>query len=145
MWRDFKAFIARGNVLQLAVAFIVGAAFNQVVSGLVNDLIMPPVGLIVGRVDFSNLYWNLSSARYPTLAKAQAAGAPIIAYGSFINTLLTFLIVAAAMFLLVRLAERLQRPAAAPATTKLCPFCQLDIPLAATRCPYCTSSLTAPV
>jgi large conductance mechanosensitive channel len=142
MWNDFKAFLMRGNVLDLAVAVIVGAAFGQVVSGLVNDVIMPPIGLIIGRINFSSLYWNLSSTAYPSLAKAQAAGAPVIAYGLFINAVITFLIVAAVVFLIVRQVKRMQRPAPAAApTTKPCPFCQLDIPLQATRCPNCTSEL----
>ena len=131
----------RGNVLDLAVAVIVGAAFGQVVSGLVNDVIMPPIGLLIGRINFSNLYWNLSSVHYPTLAKAQAAGAPVIAYGLFLNAVLTFLIVAAVIFLIVRQVNRFRKPAAAAPATKTCPYCQLNIPLQATRCPNCTSAL----
>lgn len=141
MWNDFKAFLMRGNVLDLAVAVIVGAAFGQVVSGLVNDVIMPPIGLLIGRINFSNLYWNLSSVHYPTLAKAQAAGAPVIAYGLFLNAVLTFLIVAAVIFLIVRQVNRFRKPAAAAPATKTCPYCQLTIPLQATRCPNCTSAL----
>lgn len=144
MWSDFKAFLMRGNVLQLAVAFIIGGAFSQVIAGLVNDVIMPPIGLLLGRVNFSDLYWNLSSTHYPTLARAQAAGAPVIAYGLFVNTIIAFVIVAFAVFMMVRQVQRLERPApaAAPAS-KACPFCQLAIPVAATRCPNCTSELPA--
>jgi large conductance mechanosensitive channel len=144
MWSDFKAFLMRGNVLQLAVAFIMGSAFSLVVAGLVNDVIMPPIGLLLGRVNFTELFWNLSSTHYATLAKAQAAGAPVIAYGLFVNTVIVFIIVAFVVFLLVRQVQRMERPApGTPPTTKTCSFCQMPIPIAATRCPNCTSELPA--
>jgi large conductance mechanosensitive channel len=145
MLKEFKTFVMRGNVLDLAVAVIVGGVFGKIVSSLVNDVLMPPIGLIVGKVDFSSLYLNLSSDTYASLAEAQKAGAPIIKYGLFINTVIDFLIVSFVIFLVVRLANRLQRQeaAAAPATptTKECPYCLSTIPLKATRCGYCTSDI----
>jgi large conductance mechanosensitive channel len=145
MLKEFKTFVMRGNVLDLAVAVIVGGVFGKIVSSLVNDVLMPPIGLVVGKVDFSSLYLNLSSDTYASLAEAQKAGAPIIKYGLFINTVIDFLIVSFVIFLVVRLANRLQRQeaAAAPAapTTKECPFCLSTIPLKATRCGHCTSDI----
>jgi large conductance mechanosensitive channel len=145
MLKEFKAFIMRGNVLDLAVAVIIGGVFGKIVSSFVNDVIMPPIGLVVGKVDFSSLYLNLSSNTYTSLSDAQKAGAPIIKYGLFINTVIDFLIVSLVIFLVVRLANRLQRQqaAAAPAapTTKECPFCLSTIPLKATRCGHCTSEI----
>ena len=145
MLKEFKTFVMRGNVLDLAVAVIVGGVFGKIVSSLVNDVLMPPIGLVVGKVDFSSLYLNLSSNTYASLAEAQKAGAPIIKYGLFINTVIDFLIVSFVIFLVVRLANRLQRQeaAAAPAapTTKECPFCLSAIPLTATRCGHCTSEI----
>ncbi len=147
MLKEFKAFIMRGNVLDLAVAVIIGGVFGKLVSSLVNDVLMPPIGLAVGKVDFSSLYLNLSSNTYASLAEAQKAGAPIIKYGLFINTVIDLLIVSFVIFLVVRLANRLQRQqaAAAPAapTTKECPFCLSTIPLKATRCGHCTSEVKA--
>ena len=144
MLKDFKDFIMRGNVLDLAVAVIIGAAFGKVISSLVTDILMPPLGLILGKVDFNNLYINMSGTPYASLAEAQAAGAPTLNYGVFINTIINFVIVAAAIFLIVRLANRLQRlrPSEKPApTTKECPFCISSVPIKATRCPNCTSEL----
>jgi len=145
MLKEFKTFVMRGNVLDLAVAVIVGGVFGKIVSSLVNDVLMPPIGLVVGKVDFSSLYLKLSSDTYASLAEAQKAGAPIIKYGLFINTVIDFLIVSFVIFLVVRLANRLQRQeaAAAPAapTTKECPFCLSAIPLTATRCGHCTSEI----
>lgn len=145
MFKEFKTFIMRGNVLDLAVAVIIGGVFGKIVSSLVNDVIMPPIGLVVGKVDFSSLYLNLSSTTYATLAEAQKAGAPVIKYGLFINTLIDFVIVSFVIFLVVRLANRFQRQqvAAAPAapTTRECPFCLSIIPLKATRCGHCTSEV----
>jgi len=139
MLKDFKEFVMRGNVIDLAVAFIMGAAFGKIISSLVEDVIMPPVGLALGNVDFSNLFVSLSGQQYATLAAAKQAGASTINYGLFINTIITFVIVAFAMFLMVRLVNRLrQQPAA---TTKSCQYCMSVIPLAATRCPHCTSEL----
>ncbi len=146
MLKEFKAFVMRGNVLDLAVAVIIGAAFGKIVSSLVNDVLMPPLGLVVGKVDFSNLYFNLSGASFASLAEAQHAGAPLIRYGLFINATIDFLIVAFAIFLVVRLANRLQlRQAPAPAapTTKECPYCLSAIPIKATRCAHCASELEA--
>ncbi len=144
MLKDFRAFIMRGNVLDLAVAVIIGGAFGKIVTSFVNDIIMPPIGLILGRVDFSSLYLDLSGTTYPSLAAAQEAGAPTINYGAFINTLVDFLIVAAVIFLIVRAAQRLEalkEEAPEPASTKECPHCISTIPIKATRCPYCTSQL----
>src|SRR3954453_19872926 len=141
MLRDFKAFIMKGNVLDLAVAVIIGAAFGAIITSLVNDIVMPPIGLMLGRVDFKDLFVSLNGQSYPSLAAAKAAAAPVIAYGQFLNTVVNFLIVAFVIFLVVRAASRLQRtPEAAPAapTTKECPFCATAIPLAAKRCPHCT-------
>ena len=124
------------------MAVIIGGAFGRIISSLVNDIIMPPIGLVLGHVDFSSLFLNLSGTAYATLKDAQAAGAPTINYGTFINTVIEFLIVAAVIFLIVRLANRLQRPkpAAAP-TTRDCPYCATSISVKATRCPNCTSDL----
>lgn len=147
MWKDFKAFIMRGNVLDLAVGIIIGTAFGAIVSSFVKDIIMPPIGLLLGKVDFSNMYINLSGTAYDSLAKAQAAGAPTINYGVFINTIINFLIVALVIFLVVRWFNRLQQTgkkpetAAAP-TTKECPYCYSTINIKATRCPDCTSQLS---
>lgn len=145
MLKEFKTFVMRGNVLDLAVAVIIGGVFGKIVSSLVNDVLMPPIGLVVGKVDFSSLYFNLSPNTYASLAEAQKAGAPIIKYGLFVNTVIDFIIVSFVIFLVVRLANRLQRQqaAAAPAapTTKECPYCLSSIPLKATRCGHCTSEL----
>ncbi len=140
MLKDFKAFIARGNVVDLAVGVIIGASFGKITSSLVGDVIMPPIGLALGKVDFSNLFIDLSGKAHPTLAAAKADGAPTINYGVFINAVIDFLIVAFVVFLLVQLAERLVPKAAA---TKDCPRCFQAIPVKATRCPHCTSELAA--
>ncbi|MGQ9586420.1 MAG: large conductance mechanosensitive channel protein MscL [Anaerolineae bacterium] len=144
MWKEFKAFVMRGNVLDLAVAVIIGGAFGKIVTSLVNDVLMPPIGLLLGKVNFSNLFINLSGTPYASLADAQAAGAPTINYGLFLNTVIDFLIVAAVIFLAIRAVNRLQRqPEEKPAepTTKECPYCLSTIPIRATRCAYCTSRL----
>ena len=143
MLKEFKAFAMRGNVLDMAVGIIIGGAFGKIVTSLVNDILMPPIGLILGKVDFSNLYLNLSGTSYASLADAKAAGAATINYGLFLNTVLDFVIVAFALFLIIRQVNRLAAkpaPAAAP-TTKECPFCYSTIPIKATRCPHCTSEL----
>jgi large conductance mechanosensitive channel len=142
MLKEFKAFVMRGNVLDLAVAVIIGAAFGGIVTSLVNDVIMPPVGLLLGHVDFKDFFVSLNGQSYPTLAAAKAAGAPIIGYGQFVNTIINFLIIAFAIFLVIRTANRFQKPAPAAApTTKDCPYCATAIPIAARRCPHCTSQL----
>ena len=147
MLKEFKAFAMRGNVLDLAVGIIIGAAFGAIVKSLVDDVIMPPVGLALGNVDFSNLFLLLKDGPkapppYSTLAEAHAAGAVTVNYGVFVNSVITFLIVAFAVFLVVRAANRMmpQEAAAAP-STKDCPYCRMAIPLGATRCPQCTSDL----
>jgi large conductance mechanosensitive channel len=145
MFKEFKTFVMRGNVLDLAVAVIIGGVFGKIISSLVNDILMPPVGLIMGKVDFSSLYLNLSGETYASLAEAQKAGAPVIKYGLFINTVIDFLIVSFVIFFVVRLANRFQRQQAAAAvaapTTKECPFCLSIIPLKAIRCSHCTSDM----
>jgi large conductance mechanosensitive channel len=146
MWREFKEFAMRGNVLDMAIGIIIGAAFGKIVSSFVNDILMPPIGLLLGGVDFSDLFINISGKPYASLAEAKAAGAATINYGVFLNTVLDFVIVAFAVFLLVRQVNRLRRqpePAPAAPTTKECPYCLSVISLRATRCPYCTSDLQA--
>jgi len=142
--KEFREFALRGNVLDMAIGIIIGAAFGSVVNSLVKDILMPPIGFILGKVDFSNLFISLSG-RYASLAEAQAAGAPTINYGLFINTVLNFFIVTAAVFFfIVRPINRIRRikeTASAAPTTKECPYCFSTIPLKATRCPYCTSHL----
>jgi large conductance mechanosensitive channel len=149
MWKDFKAFIMRGNVLDLAVAVVIAGAFGAIVKSAVDDIIMPPIGLLLGGIDFSNLYLLLKAgpkapAPYASLGDAKAAGAVTLNYGVFINNVIAFLIVALAVFIVVRIANRFQsKPAAAPPNTKACKFCATDIPIPATRCPNCTSQLAA--
>jgi len=147
MLKDFKAFIMRGNVLDLAIAVVIGAAFGGVVKSLVDDIIMPPIGLALGKVDFSNLYVLLrdgpkTAAPYASLAEAKAAGAVTLSYGVFLNSVIGFLIVGAAVFAIVRVATRVVgKPVPDAPHTKNCPFCVSSIPLGATRCPHCTSQL----
>ena len=144
MLNEFKTFALRGNVVDLAIGVIIGGAFGKIITSLVNDILMPPIGLLLGKVDFSNLYINLSRTPYASLAEAKAAGAPTINYGAFLTTLIDFLMVAFVVFLVVRLFNRLRREApAAPAapTTKECPYCRSSIHINAVRCPYCTSEL----
>lgn len=146
MWNEFKAFVMRGNVLDMAVGIIMGVAFGKVVTSLVNDVLMPPIGRLLGNVDFSNFFITLSSQHFATLADAKKAGAATIAYGTFVNTIIEFVIVAFAVFVLIKWVNRLMpKPAAAPAppSTKDCGYCKLSIPVAATRCPHCTSQLSA--
>jgi large conductance mechanosensitive channel len=145
MLKEFKEFAMRGNVLDMAVGIIIGAAFGKIISSLVNDVMMPPIGLLLGKVDFSNLFIDLSGQSHATLAAAKAAGDATINYGVFLNTILDFVIVAFAIFLLIRQVNRWAvrpQPAAAP-TTKECPYCLSTIALKATRCPQCTSELKA--
>jgi large conductance mechanosensitive channel len=142
--KEFKAFAMRGNVLDMAVGIIIGAAFGRIITSLVSDIIMPPIGVLLGKVDFSTLFFNISGTSYPTLAAAKAANAATINYGTFLNTVIDFLIVAFVIFLMVRQVNKWNKPEPAPATTtKECPYCLTAIPLKATRCPACTSELRA--
>jgi large conductance mechanosensitive channel len=144
MFKEFKEFAMRGNVVDLAIGIIIGGAFGKIVSSFVSDILMPPIGVLLGKVDFSNLFIGLSGKTYTTLQEAKAAGAATINYGLFFNTVLDFLIVAFAVFLLVKQINRLKReeqPAPAAPTTKDCPFCLSSVPLKAIRCPHCTSEL----
>jgi large conductance mechanosensitive channel len=146
MLKEFKEFAMRGNVVDLAVGIIIGGAFGKIVSSFVGDILMPPIGLLLGKVDFSNLFIDLSGKTYQSLQEAKAAGAATMNYGLFFNTVLDFLIVAFAVFLLVKQINRLKReeqPAPVATTTKDCPFCFSAISLKATRCPHCTSELKA--
>ena len=142
MFREFKEFAMRGNVVDMAVGVIIGAAFGKIVGSLVTDIMMPPIGLAMGHVDFANLFIDLSGQHYATLAEAQKAGAATINYGLFINTIISFLIVAFVIFLLVKQMNRLKKEAPAPApTTKDCPHCAMPIPIGAKRCGHCTATL----
>ena len=141
--KDFKEFAMRGNVLDMAVGVVIGAAFGKIIASLVTDILMPPIGLLIGGVDFSNLFINLSGTPAATLAEAAEAGLPVIAYGLFINAVINFLIQAWAIFWVKRFANRLMPPppAPAPAPVRKCPFCCSEIDENATRCPHCTSQL----
>jgi large conductance mechanosensitive channel len=143
MGKEFREFAARGNVIDLAVGVIIGAAFGKIVTSLVSDIVMPPIGMAIGRVDFKNLFLALDRQQYAALADAQKAGAATINYGIFMNTILEFLIVAFVVFLMVRQINRLKTPEPTPATVDArdCPFCVSRIPAQATRCPHCTSEL----
>jgi large conductance mechanosensitive channel len=144
MLKEFKEFAMRGNVLDMAVGIVIGAAFGKIISSFVDDVLMPPIGRLMGPVDFSNLFFSLNGQHYDTLAAAKAAGAATFNYGLFINTLINFMIVAFAVFILVRQVNRMKRgPAPAPTapTTKECPLCLSTIPLKATRCAHCTAEL----
>ena len=146
MFKEFREFAMRGNVLDMAIGIIIGAAFGKIITSVVNDIIMPPIGLLLGKVDFSGLFINLSGQSYATLAEAKAAGAATINYGMFVNTVIDFVIVAFVIFMLIRQVNRFKRqPAPAPAvpTTKECPFCLSVISIKAVRCPQCTSQLEA--
>jgi large conductance mechanosensitive channel len=144
MFKEFKEFAMRGNVLDLAVGVIIGAAFGAVVTSLVSDIIMPPIGRVMGGLDFKDFFVVLGGGAYKSLDEAKKAGVPVIAYGNFINTIVNFLIVAFAVFLLVKQVNRFRRPApvAASPATKECRFCGMNIPLKAVRCPQCTSQLS---
>jgi large conductance mechanosensitive channel len=146
MLKEFKDFAMRGNVLDMAVGIIIGAAFGRIITSFVEDILMPPLGLLLGKVDFSNLFISLTGKAFDTVAAAKVAGAPTINYGMFLNHLFNFAIVAFAIFILIRAVNRAKRQeAAAPAAlaTKPCPFCQMDVPLAAAKCGHCTSQLKA--
>ena len=143
MFKGFKEFITRGNLPQIAVAFLIGMAFAALVSSFINDLIMPLIGKLVGNVDFANLYINMSGVAYESAAAAREAGAAAIYYGSFINSIANFLIIALVAYMILRYVQRMQKAEEpAPATTKACPYCKTAIPLDAVRCPHCTSELS---
>jgi len=142
---EFKTFALKGSVVDLSVGIIIGAAFNNIVNSLVKDIVMPPLGLLLGRVDFAELYLNLGQDQYESLSAAQAAGAPTINYGIFINSLIGFLVTALAVFFLIKLINKLRKqeeksPKPTPTTTP-CPYCFNQVSLKATRCPFCTSAL----
>jgi len=141
MLKQFKEFIARGNVAELAVGVIIGAAFGKIVSSFVGDLLMPPIGLLLAKAEFANLFINLSGQHYATVAAAKAAGAPTLNYGAFLQAIVDFLIVAFAVFLLIKQVNRLFPPIAPGRTTRPCPLCLSNIPLQATRCAHCTSEV----
>jgi large conductance mechanosensitive channel len=144
MWKEFKEFALKGNVVDMAVGIIIGAAFGKIVSAMVGDVLLPPIGLILGNVDFSNLFINLSNTPVTSVAAAKAAGIPTINYGVFINSLIDFIIVAFVLFLLIKQVNRLRKAkAAAPAevTTKSCPHCLSTIPIKANKCAFCASDL----
>ena len=142
MWKEFKEFAMRGSVIDLAVGIIIGAAFGAIISSLVKDIIMPPIGLLLGKINFADLYINLTNTAYPSLKAAQDAGAATINYGLFINSVVNFLLVAVALFFVIRGVNRMKKPAPAAAPdTKDCPYCLTKVPVKATRCPACTSEL----
>ena len=143
MWKEFKEFIARGNVIDLAVAVIIGAAFGKIVTSLVEGVIMPPIGLALGKVDFSNLFIDLSGQHPASVADAKAKGLPVITYGALINDIITFLIIALVIFLVVKAVNRLHAAPPPPPNTKDCPHCLTAIPLAATRCAACCAEVPA--
>ena len=141
MLKEFKEFAMRGNVLDLAVGVIIGAAFGKIVASLVDDVLMPPLGRLLGSVNFSDLFINLSGVHYETLKAAKDAGAPTLNYGNFINTIINFLIVAFSIFLLIRMVNRWMPKPAVPVTTKDCPQCAMAIPVAAKKCGHCASAV----
>jgi large conductance mechanosensitive channel len=142
MFKEFKEFIMRGNVVDLAVGIIIGGAFGKIITSLVADVLMPPLGKLMGNMDFSGLFINLSGTPYPSLAAAKLAGAATINYGLFINTVIDFIIVAVAIFILIKQVNRLRKPVeVAPPSTKACPYCLTLVPIRATRCSACTSEL----
>jgi large conductance mechanosensitive channel len=142
MLKEFRNFVMRGSVVELAIGVVIGAAFGKVVTSFVGDLLMPPIGLLLGRADFSTLFISLTGQPYPTLAAAKAAGAPTLNYGAFLQAIVDFVIIAFAIFLLIRQVNRLFPPVAVPVTTRPCPRCLSNIPLRATRCAHCTSEVT---
>jgi large conductance mechanosensitive channel len=137
MLKEFKEFIARGNVIDLAVAVIIGAAFGRIIASLVEGILMPPIGLLLGKADFSNLFYDLSGQNPVSLAEAQLKGLPVIMYGRFVNDIITFLIIAWVIFLVIKAVNRLKAAPPPPANTRDCPYCLTPIPLAATRCSSC--------
>jgi len=143
MLKEFKEFIARGNVIDLAIAVVIGAAFGKIVTSLVEGVIMPPIGLLFGKVDFSNLFIDLSGQHPASLADAKAKGLPVIAYGNFLNDVIIFLIIAFVIFLIIKAINRLRAAPPPPPNTKDCPRCLTAIPIGATRCAACCSDLAA--
>ena len=142
MLKEFREFAMKGNVLDMAIGVIIGGAFGKIVTSLVSDVLMPPLGLVLGKVDFSSLFLNLSETPQPSLAAAKAAGAPTVNYGVFLQTVLDFIIIAFVIFMIVKQVNRLKTPAAPAApTTKDCPLCLSTIPIKATKCAHCTSSV----
>jgi len=141
MWKEFKEFIARGNVIDLAVAVVIGAAFGRIITSLVEGVIMPPIGLLIGKADFSNLFFDLSGQGPQSLADAQLRGLPVIAYGRFFNDIISFLIIAFVIFLMIKAVNRLRAAPPPPPNTKDCPRCMTAIPEAATRCSACCVDL----
>ena len=140
---DFKKFAMRGNVIDMAVGVIIGGAFGKIVGSLVNDIIMPPIGMAMGKIDFKNLFISLNGKEYATLEAAKKAGAPVLAYGSFINTVIDFLILAFVIFMMVKQINKLTPPPAPKPEQRKCPYCKSEIADDATRCPHCTSQLEA--
>jgi len=143
MWKEFKEFIARGNVINLAVAVVIGAAFGRIITSLVEGIIMPPIGLLLGKADFSNLFVDLSGQNPASLADAQLRGLPVIAYGRFFNDVINFLIIVWVIFLVIKAVNRLRAAPPPPANTRDCPLCLTAIPLAATRCSACCADVPA--
>ncbi|AQY51008.1 Large-conductance mechanosensitive channel [Listeria weihenstephanensis FSL R9-0317] len=141
MFKDFKAFISKGNALGMAVGIVIGAAFTSIVNSLVNDIIMPPLGLLIGNVDFTNLFISLNGTHYDTLKAAQSAGAPTINYGMFINNIISFLIIAFSVFLIIKLVSKYMPLEPKQPATKECPYCLSAVPEKATKCLHCTSEL----
>ena len=146
MLNEFRKFIMRGNVIDMAVGIVIGVAFGKIITSLVKDILMPPIGMLLGGIDFSNLFIDLSGNGYKTLAEATEAGAPVIRYGIFINTIIEFLIIAFAIFLIEKWKNSIQErkkeeEAPAAPTTKECPYCHMQIPIDAVKCPYCTADL----
>ena len=140
---DFKKFAMRGNVIDMAVGVIIGGAFGKIVGSLVSDVIMPPIGMALGKMDFKNLFITLNGKEFATLEAAKKAGAPVLAYGSFINTVMDFLILAFVIFMMVKQINKLTPPPAPKPDPRLCPYCKREIADDATRCPHCTSQLEA--
>jgi large conductance mechanosensitive channel len=145
MLKEFKEFAMKGNVLDMAIGIIIGAAFGKIISSMVSDILMPPIGMLMGQVDFSSLFVTLTGQPFPSLAAAKAAGAPTINYGVFLQTILDFVIVAFVIFMVVKQVNRFKKPDAPPAppSTKSCPYCLSEIPLKAIRCSHCTSDVKA--
>ena len=143
MWKEFREFALKGSVLDMAVGLIIGAAFGKIITSFVSDILMPPIGLLLAKVDFANLFVSLDGTRYASLADAQAAGAATLNYGLFINVVIDFLITAFILFLIIKQVNRLRKPAPSPVAPerKDCPYCKMAVSAAATRCPYCTSEL----